>query len=84
MLILTVNGEARTLPGPLTLAELLERLGDGRRLAHHVDVRIRGQQVAQLVARRRLVVDDRHLHAAGTSRRTIVPKPPDFRRTPSP
>ena len=36
--MLTVNGEPRTLPGPLTVAELLERLGiDRRRVAVEVN-----------------------------------------------
>ena len=38
MLTLTVNGEARTLSGPLTVAQLLERLGyDRRRVAVEVN-----------------------------------------------
>src|SRR5437667_5837068 len=38
MLELTINGEARTLPAPVTLAELLERLGhDRRRIAVEVN-----------------------------------------------
>jgi thiazole synthase len=38
MLTLTVNGEARTLPGPATVAQLLDRLGfDRRRVAVEVN-----------------------------------------------
>src|SRR6266436_10370362 len=38
MLQLTINGESRTLPDPLTVAELLERLGhDRRRIAVEVN-----------------------------------------------
>src|SRR5438270_9399483 len=38
MLELTINGETQTLPAPVTLAELLERLGhDRRRIAVEVN-----------------------------------------------
>ena len=38
MLQLTINGETRTLAGPVTVAELLERLGyDRRRIAVEVN-----------------------------------------------
>src|SRR5262245_38224656 len=38
MLQVTINGESRTLPGPMTVAELLERLGhDRRRVAVEVN-----------------------------------------------
>src|SRR5436190_362647 len=48
MLHLTVNGEARTLPTPLTVAELMERLGrDPRKTAVEVNL--------QVVRRERLV-----------------------------
>ena len=64
-----------------------ERLSSGRGLADHLDLGMGRQQVAQLAARRLLVVHDQRANAqcpTGTSRRTTVPKPPDFRRTPSP
>src|SRR4051812_20389424 len=38
MLTCTINGEARTLPEPLTVAQLLERLGyDRRRVAVEIN-----------------------------------------------
>jgi hypothetical protein len=45
---------------------------------------MRGQEIAQLGASRRLVVHEQRTNQAGTWSRTTVPKTPDFRRTPSP
>ena len=62
-----------------------ECLTRGSGLADDLDLGMRGEQVAQLASRRRLVVHDQRADAhTGTSSRTTVPKPPDFRRTPSP
>ena len=77
MLTCTVNGEARTLPEPLTVAQLLERLGYDRR---RVAVEVNGL-VVPAVAARRAVADvrrsrrDRHagrrrLERGGAGRQT--------------
>jgi thiazole synthase len=57
MLPLTINGEEQTLPAPLTVAELLERLGhDRRRVAVEVNREI---VPAARHAERRLAANDR-------------------------
>src|SRR5213078_1815084 len=63
-----------------------ERLAGSRGLADHFDLGMAREQVAQLTARRLLVVHDQrpNAHPTGTLSRTTVPKAPDFSRTPSP
>jgi hypothetical protein len=67
------------------LAHELDRSAGTRRLTDHLDVGVLGKQVAQLIARRRLVVDhQRANHVAGTSMRTTVPNGNERSCTPSP
>ena len=76
---------SRNTTSYLRIARELEGVRGVRRLAHDDTSACACEQVAQLAARGRLIVDEeRANHAAGTSRRTTVPNGNDRRRTPSP